>query len=198
MLPQRKSSFFIVTSIVYDPNTLEILIIRVHSPWIKKNSDFDWNTLSQLNIIDCHLGHVRVELDSTMDSLYRLQLRRRKPLFARNVRRELVRHGPRLEERRRVADRRRLGQGDVVVLGQDGLNVRVRLHLEQRLDQVLVDVEDAEDRGDLLGQVAEHLDGLLELAQLAGAHGQPTFQVDHDVRVAAWDEKTEQKIVTCF
>ena len=48
-----------------------------------------------------------------------------------------------------------------------------------------MDVEDVHDRGNFLGQVLEHLDSFLEFAELAGAHGEPPPNVDHDVGVPA-------------
>ena len=40
------------------------------------------------------------------------------------------------------------------------------------------------DGGNFLGQILEHLDSLLEFAELAGTHGEPPADVDHHVGVS--------------
>ena len=85
-------------------------------------------------------GHVGIELHGPMYRLHCRHLGLGQAPLTRHVRRELVRHGAGLEQRGGVADGGRLGQRDVIVLGENGLHVRVVAHLEQTLQQVLVDV----------------------------------------------------------
>ena len=70
---------------------------------------------------------MRVELDRSVNGFDRVHLGGAQASFGSDVGTEFVRDLPRLQESRRVANRRRLGKADVVVLGQHGLNVRVGL-----------------------------------------------------------------------
>jgi len=75
--------------------------------------------------------HVRVELDGPMDGLHRRHLGAGEAALAGDVGRELVGHRSGLQQGRRVADGGRLGQREVVVLGQHSLHVGVVAHLQQ-------------------------------------------------------------------
>ena len=130
------------------------------------------------------LRYVRVELDCAVNGVDGVHLGRVETRLGSNVRRELVGDLTRLEQRRRVADGGGLGQTDVVVLGEDGLHVCVRLRLEQRLDQVLVQRVQV-GHGKLLHQILEQLDRLLRLAEPSGAHGEAALDVDEDVGIAS-------------
>ena len=130
------------------------------------------------------LRYVRVELDCAVNGVDGAHLGRVETRLGSNVRRELVGDLTRLEQGGRVADGGRLGQTDVVVLGEDGLHVSVRLRLEQCFDQVLVQRVQVR-HGKLLHQILEQLDRLLRLAQASRAHGEAAFDVDEDVGVAS-------------
>lgn len=130
------------------------------------------------------LRYVRIELDGPVDGLDRRHFGGRQPTLARDVRGKLVRDHPRFQQRRRVTDRGRFRQRDVVVFGQHRLHVRVRLHLEQGLDEILVYVQHVHDRRNFFGEIAEHLHRLLQLAQFSRAHRQPPLYVDQHVGVA--------------
>ncbi|KAH9410191.1 hypothetical protein TYRP_009947 [Tyrophagus putrescentiae] len=85
-------------------------------------------------------------------------------------------------------------QSLTIVLGEQRLHVGVRLHLQQRLNEVLVNVEEV-DHGKLLDDVAHHLHRLAQFAQLAGAHCQPAADVDEHVQVAAVGGLVQRRLV---
>ena len=70
---------------------------------------------------------MRVELDRSVNGLDRVHLGGAQASFGGDVRTEFVRDLPRLQESRRVTDRRRLGKADIVVFGQQCLDVSVGL-----------------------------------------------------------------------
>ena len=74
------------------------------------------------------LWHVRVELDRPVNGFDGVHLGGAQASFGSDVGTELVRHLTRFEKSRRVANRRRLGKVNVVVLGQHGLDIRVGLN----------------------------------------------------------------------
>ena len=73
------------------------------------------------------LGHMRVELDGSVDGFDGVHLGGAQASFRSDVRTELIGDLPRLEKSRRIAYRRRFRKIYVVVFGQHRLNVRVKL-----------------------------------------------------------------------
>ena len=75
---------------------------------------------------------MRVELDGSVNGFDGVHLGGAQASFGGDVGTKLVRDLARLEKSRRVANRRRLGQIDVVVLRQNRLHVSVQLPMKTK------------------------------------------------------------------